>query len=435
MRKLIGSLFIVLMSVSLCFAGQGMGPGPGCKAYAASSAMKQKLIGGEYGSLSAAAARYLSVAGGYINSSEGLATSLVSVSGTIRNLQVRLSGAPENGAGTQKYTVTVRKASGANAMANTTLTCEVSEAETSCSDAANSFTVAADDKLSILVTPSGTPIARAISTRIEFQGDAANQAILTTAGNSTTTTDAATRYLPVHGGVTGNSLDSVASQVFPVAGTITGFYVRQSAAPGAGVSRVWKIRINGSDQAASALTFDAADVAKNVTGLSLAVNAGDRLSISYANTGTQAASNAFVGILFAPTTNGQFPILTSYHTTSFPQGSTRYLPLSTTGLDIQASETYFMAGYNDFTIKAMYAYTSVAPGGTETFTFTLRKQTGPDDVSATYNCTITGAAQSCSRSEDLTPAQNEGYDTKIVSSASVGLSGKVSIGYMGYIAP
>lgn len=35
MRKLIGSLFIVLMSVSLCFAGHGMGPGPGCKGYAA----------------------------------------------------------------------------------------------------------------------------------------------------------------------------------------------------------------------------------------------------------------------------------------------------------------------------------------------------------------------------------------------------------------
>lgn len=34
MRKLILSLFIILLSASFCLAGQGMGPGPGCKGYA-----------------------------------------------------------------------------------------------------------------------------------------------------------------------------------------------------------------------------------------------------------------------------------------------------------------------------------------------------------------------------------------------------------------
>ncbi|MGH9364833.1 MAG: hypothetical protein ACRD1B_06155, partial [Thermoanaerobaculia bacterium] len=82
---------------------------------------------------------------------------IMTVSGTLAALNVRLNGSPDNGAGTQSYAFTVRK-NGADT--SPAVTCTISETATSCSDNTNSASFSAGDLISIKSVPSGTPAAR-----------------------------------------------------------------------------------------------------------------------------------------------------------------------------------------------------------------------------------------------------------------------------------
>lgn len=391
--------------------------------------MKQKIFSGSATALSNAAARYLTVMGGATPSNtEAYRTEIAPVSGTFRKLRVSLSAAPDNGAGTQSYVIALRKNGSTQA-----LTCTVSEANTTCQDESNSFTVAAGDRISILATPSGTPVAAAMITQVEFQGDSANQSVLLSSSGDAMS-DSATRYFPVSGS-SAISLEYSVHSVMPLSGTITAFYGYLTAAPGASGSRTISIRKNGSTEATSTLSFGETDVTKNATGLSIAVSAGDRLSIISEVSGTPTAANGHFGILFTPTTNGEFPILQAGAATSFPAGSTRYLPQSGY-VDIRETEDYFSLGYNDYAIKAIYAYTNAAPGSGNSLTFTPRKANSGSPVDSTppNAFTISNTNQSGSSTGDLTPTQWEGYGTKIESSASLSIL-RITIGYKGYITP
>ena len=83
---------------------------------------------------------------------------------TFNTLQTESTFAPDNGAGTQSYTITLRE----NAV-DTGVSCTISETSTTCTDA-DSITSTALDRLSYSVVPSGTPTATAI--RVSLVGSA-----------------------------------------------------------------------------------------------------------------------------------------------------------------------------------------------------------------------------------------------------------------------
>jgi hypothetical protein len=74
------------------------------------------------------------------------------VSGTLRNLRVRVSVAPDGGGGVQQWTFTVR----INGV-NTALNCVIAETATSCSNLVNSLVVTEGQLISMQIVPSGNP--------------------------------------------------------------------------------------------------------------------------------------------------------------------------------------------------------------------------------------------------------------------------------------
>ena len=75
------------------------------------------------------------------------------VSGTLRNLRVRVSVAPGPvTAPVQQWTFTVRING-----ANTALSCVIAEAATSCADLANSVVITEGQLISMQIVPSGNP--------------------------------------------------------------------------------------------------------------------------------------------------------------------------------------------------------------------------------------------------------------------------------------
>ena len=80
--------------------------------------------------------------------------------GTVSGFRVRSNVAPDNGGGTQAYTVTLRLNN-----ASTTLTCTLSETTTSCSDTVNTAAITAGNAMAVMVqeSGSGTPIAVSVT--------------------------------------------------------------------------------------------------------------------------------------------------------------------------------------------------------------------------------------------------------------------------------
>jgi hypothetical protein len=102
------------------------------------------------------AATYVGV--GESNGTENKVALPSPIAGTLSQFRVRANNGPDNGGGTQAYTVTLRLNN-----ASTALTCLLSEASASCSDTTNSVAIAAGDAIAVQVQESGTGTPTAIS--------------------------------------------------------------------------------------------------------------------------------------------------------------------------------------------------------------------------------------------------------------------------------
>ena len=404
--------------MTMCGAGTGA---------VAANPMKQKLILSKDAAISVAATRYFPLTGSSTSAVEGRQQNVMPTSGTLRNLRVALDGSPDNGAGTQTYTIKLRK----NGADINDVSCVISEAETTC-QSSGSVAVAKGDLMSYSLAFGATPTSRSMSAMIEFQGNSANQVVLLGAYQEALRTDANSRYGSLHG-LWVSSSEHVARAIIPVAGTITSFYGIISAAPGAGNTRVWKIYKNGAAEASSVLTFGESDTVVEVTGLSIAVNGtSDVFSVEIGGTTTPAAATGQWSAVFAPTTNGEFPIMASGTSTAIATGATKYTGQSASVL-MPADDrgTNQNIGNNDYTIKGMCVALYTAPGAGKSSTFTPQTSTG--DAANPSAVTISGTATSGCSTGDLTPTADEFYGTKIVNTDGAAII--PTIGYRAYIAP
>jgi hypothetical protein len=107
------------------------------------------------GSLSSSSARYASLVAQTSPSStstNGNATVQSNGSGTLSGFAVSLSGAPQNGGGTQSYTVVVMVDGSPSS-----ITCTISESATSCTDTTHSVVLVPGQTVNVRVTPAGSP--------------------------------------------------------------------------------------------------------------------------------------------------------------------------------------------------------------------------------------------------------------------------------------
>ena len=375
--------------------------GAGVSAAAGPAKMKQKLISGFSAALSATNARYIAPSSNpLMTGTVNYTAQTVPTAGTVRKLRVLLSAQPDAENDTGKYYVaTVQRGAGANAPSDTAITCTIAGSAWGCEDVTHEVTdISADDRIVIKITPTGTPAAAMVSTQLEFESDSANEAIMM-ASFGDTALSTTTRYITPQGGVN-SATEFIGSSVMPCAGTISKFYARTVTAAGDGNTRTLKLFKNGVDTESGQLDFNASDLVKS-SSPSVAVVAGDRISIEYSGTGSAAATNGSMGLVLNPTTNGEFPIVNVAF--SLTAGNTRYMSVGQ-GYTVPAtSETLFALGDDDFSVTGATTICSIASGSDKSIVSTLRTD-APADASPNFEITITNSTSASSVTGTLTPS-------------------------------
>ncbi len=105
-----------------------------------------------------------------------------------------------------------------------------------------------------------------------------------------------TSYWAITGGAAPNATENSRVVVMPCAGTLKNFYVRIGAAQSSGGTMVFTLRKNAADTAIT-VTFanaDGSNTTKSDTANSVAVNAGDTITIKGVNGAPSSASGTFV---------------------------------------------------------------------------------------------------------------------------------------------
>lgn len=304
----------------------------------------------------------------------------VPTSGTFRNLRVTINGTP---GGAASYAFTVRKNGG-----DTSVTGTITSGITTISDNSNSFTVVAGDTVDIKVVASSTPTARAATWSIEFEGDTANYNFIGGSNYTFAATNSATRYEVISGGNTQTTTDALAASVVPHGATVKAMYFSLNVSPGAGKNWKYQIMKNGSNEASSEVTVADAATTGNVTGLSIALTAGDRISLRTVPTGTPTSGQCCWSVLFESTTDGESMLIGRVN--NGINSADHYAAISgreeNTGTE---ASTDSIVGGTNFDLKNLYVNLSAAPGSGTNWDTYIRKNAGSTAVVATVNGTNT----------------------------------------------
>lgn len=226
--------------------------------------------------ISATANTFWGIQGLDVSATEFEVEQIIPTAGVVKNFYVELDGSPNNGAGTQTYTFTVMQNSVASA-----ITCNISEAATTCNDTTNSFTVAAGDGVSIRSSiAAGTPTIRRASTGTAFEPTVEGEFVIA-AANDTDLDTLATQYRRLQGVGSAVSATETVVQQLANAMTLTNFYVETSAAPDIGVGvqdYTFTVRDNVADISLACVISETATTC-NDTGTDV-IAAADNMAIS-----------------------------------------------------------------------------------------------------------------------------------------------------------
>lgn len=391
--------------------------------------MKQKLLGAPAGATtSVSATRYVLLYSPKTLSSVEF-TDVVPTAGTFRKLYVRLSGDPDSGGSANGYTFTVRTATGAGSMADTSLTVQILSSTSNFrnSDTSHEVTVSAGDRIDMSIVPTTPNPANAVrfSFIVEFESSTANETILLGDSMGSSIGTVTPIYIPVGGQQNPNATENQTYTIFPCAGTITQFYGRLVTAPGSGYTRTASLSCNGTGSCTGGTALNWANVSGNQNhSQDISISAGDVVDVAWTYTGgvSPASGSGFVGIIFKPTTDGQFVIPLSASAIVLQTSGTDYLPIASSDQTRDGTESDTVnIGWNDFAIIGVYGLLDVAPGngaGTQSYTFSLRKDSG--DPSSPFSFVISESATTGHNTTDtaLTLAQWSLYDTKIVAAGT-----------------
>lgn len=245
----------------------------------------------------------LSGASTYIDATETEAACVVAAAGTMKSIRVDLSAAP--GAGlSRQFQVYV------NGIV-TALDVTLSDAETS-KTVTTDIALSAADRVSVLHTPAGTPGAANGQVSIEFEPTTAdNYCYPVHYGGATVVTSAVIpSYQPLFFDYTsGNSANTLglSRSITPFAGQITAFFIKLVTAPSAGDSWDFILEKGGVEEAASAINIAETATTGSLTGLTIAVAAGDQwgFKVKAAN-GTPTSSVASFSVIYKPTSPGRW---------------------------------------------------------------------------------------------------------------------------------
>lgn len=374
---------------------------------------------------SAVAPNYNLISGGTVPEywgTEADAGVIIPADGTIRNLRVNLAAAPGN-SGSYDFTLMVNGVASA-------LTCRVTDPATTASDTDHDIDIAAGDRVSIKIwktdSPSQQPKARFMT---EFEGDNADYSLILGSMYDGNIYGDNAQSLSCHGHsyMRSGTMDSL--MVMPCAGKIHSLYVQQGTAPGAGKSWTYKVVKGEATTSDVSVTIADSDTTGNDTSGSVSVSAGDYISLYIVPDGSPATTRVRYGMVFEPSTPGDFVIMAGAPGGANSSTDTVYTPISVATLYGQTSETaYQNMGFSDFYIYRCQVKLGTAPGSGNSFTIKLREN--EDDASTPLQVEISDSATTGAVEGIFQPADN-GRLNSICIPDSTPDSGRLYLSYRG----
>lgn len=310
--------------------------------------------------------------------------------GVLKNMRIQLTLAP---AGTATRTFTIVTGTGVTPTA-LTLPFGGGLPDFDLTDSTHTVTVAAGDIISLQHVATNTPLTASARWSIEFVPTVATDVIYGGGGGGTALNTGAQRFMGLLcGGSEGNSAtENSHSHLSSVSATITALYIALATTPGASKSWLFQIYKNGSAETSSNLTLTG--TTGNITGLSIAVSPGDRLSLSATPSGSPASTTAGVGVLMTAGTEGESIIpgtstdspstlVTEFNCPSTPQHTVD------TWITTEANDQV-ICGPTGFSMRDLRVTFATAPGVGTSYTYTMNVNGTPSSLSAA----ISGAATS-----------------------------------------
>ena len=383
----------------------------------------QQILGGQVvgSNLSASATLYFPLVGGTTGAT-ATATELNGTqpwptAGTLSNLVIRLDTAPAAG---KSWAFTVRING-----SDTLLACTIADTALTNRDITHSVSIAAGDRVTVRAVPTGTPTLPGIGgTRlsVEFTSTTTAESVLTHGVSPTITAAAGTRYAPVLEGGDWYTTAAEATDVVPLAGTLTALYLLPNGAIGAANSQTCTLWLNGVKQDGSGGTPNttvALTVGMTAASgtFSLAVVAGDQLYLEDVKVGTNSTRLGFA-VRVVATTDGQ-SIVAGGTNGAMATTGTRY---NNAGWVEQAWTTTeapaaLDGGVTSFGLSQVYLLLSGTPGSGKSYTFDLRVNAA--SPGGTPSVTVADAATTGSDTTgSVTVADTNTWDLRVIPSGT-----------------
>lgn len=388
--------------------------------------MEQVIIGGFDSSLNATTTEYNSLVGGYLwGTTQFNARKVVSTSGKIKNLRVKLvTGSP--GAG-KSYAFTLMLNGAPSA-----LTLTISGGATSGADTTHEVDVVAGDTVSLKCNPDNTPTVRWATWTLMFEGATEKESLILGGTGGATLENVATTYVALMGARSSPAIGEARHrEVCPTSGKIKNLYVELSVDPGTALDAYrFTLRKNGANQALT-VTITADDKTGNDTVNEITVAAGDVLTLMVEPLNTPSAEPAANwGMTFLADTDGESVNLAiSSHDLS--ADSTVYQFLQPPDTDLWGPENIHLNLGQSCTLKNLYVLLSAAPGDGNSYTFTVRVA----EVDGNLTVTITDAATTGNDVVNTDAIANDDYVGIKCVPANTPDTAYASWSVVGYIAP
>lgn len=379
--------------------------------------ISQVILSGSSTALATSGTQYLGAMG-----AEGIAPStteedheqIVPTAGTFFNLNISLSTAP--GAGTSR-TFTLRNNAG-----DTSITCTISETDSTCRSAATAA-VAVGDEITYSSTVSGTPAGTRVRLAISFLGTTPGASMLMGNNGANGLSTSATEYLALSGNGVQEDTAAEVQNAASLAGTITVLRVVLGTAPGAGDSRTFDVFPGGTESC----TISESDTSCAVA-ISQAVVAANLYYIRTTISGTPAATEAAYSVDFIPTTLGQFPIGSAQKTVA-DNTQTTYNFVQGGSTDDGTTETARATSSESFNVLRIDVRQSTNSGTGNTWTYTLQD----DTADTACSCAISGgSAVTCTTTATCKVTAGSRLENEITPASTPTEPSRFSIGYAGF---
>ncbi|MBA7697257.1 hypothetical protein ES703_105920 [subsurface metagenome] len=349
--------------------------------------MEQVIFGGYYDLLNTTTTEYNLLCGGYEwHATEDQRKQVVSTSGKIKNLRVKLDDSP--GAG-KKYVFTLMVNGAPSA-----LTLEIADAATSGADTTHEVDVVAGDLISLQCDPDGTPSARRATWTSMFEGATSKESLIL--GTVNWLEKATIEYGLLAGFTEQSFTENDHRCICPTSGKIKNLYVWLDRDPGTSPDAYeFTLRQDtgaGLGDTALTVTITANDTTGNNTVDEITLSAGDVLTmkIKPLNAPSEEAYAAW-GMTFLADTDGESVVMAGLYN-DLNTGATEYIYLqSPDAAGWFGTESTRLQLGQSCTLKKLYLLLSAAPGDGKSYTFTLRKP-GNGQADGNLTVTITGAA-------------------------------------------